>query len=304
VESSEISQLNNYLHKVENLLGYLVVEDRQKIVAEVKHFLLSEVEQQQLSLEQILKRYKDRVVVINLALAKHGMPLLEQESKKWWKIILMAFISLVLIAILSISLVVKSYLPLVNVNDIDGTLELFGRHLILEKDDVDFFQKINDKSFMQWKTKSQITKGTFDFKNMQWPLWIQLQAGELAIRSTDKSEMRYTCYTAQMVQQVFTQQQNHFVMNLSKKAYCLLFVPVGLELKLSVKDGIINLKNMQQNFSIEMERGIVAWKQDDPTGFFLQELTASDVVGSREMFSKHGQWMAKINIGQGEVRLR
>ena len=107
-----------------------------------------------------------------------------------------------------------------------------------------------------------------------------------------------------MVGDLFQQSDNSFVMNLENKAFCLLFVPSQLTLKVEVGQGIVNIKNIQQNFLVRVKSGVVSWKQSDPQNFYLQKISAPVVSGQMQQFSKNGQWTVKIVVDEGEVHLR
>lgn len=306
MNSKEHKVLNRYLNRSEKKLGHIDVQARLDVMAAVKEELLS---LQQLHADQSLtdhiKRAEKGDELLNRELAKRGLPLV--RSKKWWKIFLLSMLLIILGTILAIILAVKSFFPLVNVNDVDGTLELFGSHIVLEKDDADYFTKINDREFIQWKKTAKLASGTFDFGRdpLDHSLLITVKQGELAVRSHDSSEVRYTCYTEDQLQKIFSQQGKQYVMNLdAKKSHCLLFVPHLLPLGIRVERGNVNIKNMAQGFDVKVKEGIVYWRQKDRENFNLAKVDAPDIEGDRSGFSPRGQWMVNIWVDKGEVRLR
>ncbi len=307
MDAQEQKQLDDYLGRVEKLLSHISVEDRIKILGEVKALILKYHNENNLAIPVVLRQFSDVISLVNVELAKVGRSPIKEKKVRWWKIILLAFFSFFIIGIITIVFAVKSFLPLVNVNDIDGTLELFGSRFVLEKDDNDYFQKINDEKFIQWKKGAKLAKGTFDFggKVKEHSLSIKLRKGELAIRTHDKDSIRYTCYTQKQLQEIFTKKRNTFMMNLdATQSHCLVFVPYFMKLKIEMGEGNINLKSLQQDFGIHLGKGILSWKQHDHHDYYVHPLFSKNMSGEDDKFSKNGKWKASILIDDGEIRLR
>lgn len=307
MSTNEQAVLNDYLLKVEKRIGYLSVEDRLEILSGVKNFLTQHQIEKELDMKVILRQFQDIDSLINIELAKRSMAPLKKKSGKGWKIFLISIFSFFLIAVLAIVFTIKSFLPLVNVNDIDGTLELFGSRLVLEKADSDYFTKINDREFIQWRKGAKLAKGTFDFggNSKDYKFNIKLRNGELAVRTHEQASLSYTCYTQEQLQKIFTKAGETFIMNIdAKKSHCLVFVPHSMNLKIEVGQGNINLKNMKQDFSIHLGKGIVSWKQKNRSDFHLKSHFAKNISGSDDGFSKNGKWTTEIIVDDGEIRYR
>lgn len=307
MSTNEQAVLNGYLLKVEKRIGYLSVEDRLEVLSGVKNFLTQHQSDHDLDMKVVLRQFQDVDSLINIELAKRSMPSLKAKSGRGWKIFLLAMLSLFIISILVIVFTIKSFLPLVNVNDIDGTLELFGSRLVLEKADGDYFTKINDHEFIQWRKGAKLAKGTFDFGGSakDYKFNIKLRNGELAIRTHDEASLSYTCYTQEQLQEIFTQKDSTFIMNIdAKKSHCLVFVPHSMNLKIEVGEGNVNLKNMKQDFSVHLGKGVVSWKQANRQDFHLKTHSARILSGEGSDFSDNGKWSTEIVVDDGEIRYR
>lgn len=304
---SERKKLDQYLRGIESIIGKKMSStNKAVIVSSIIEELLQIKNSELLSMEQVLLRYNDKLSLVNVHLARKGMRPVSRKPFGILKIIFLFFIALILSMILGIILVIKSFTPLINVDDIDGTLEIFGGRIFLNKDDASFFTKINDRDYNEWKKTARSMKGSFELTNLSSiPLSIQLDKGELALRTHEKDQLSYSCLVEQGQGQLFDQTKSGIIMNLvAGKAYCLLYIPQNQQFDVSIRQGHLNLTDLRQHFSVTIEDGILSWAQTHKKDFVAKLVEGSVTKGQLSDFSSSGPYSFNIKVSKGEIRFR
>ncbi len=298
--------LEKILKKVEKRVSYLSVEDRIEVIAGVKQLLERLSREKSLSVKQVFRQFNSIEEMINIVLQDLSMPLLKNsfwQRPLFW---ILTFITIILSLVLYLVLTIKSFFPLININDTEATLELFGKHIVLEKDDRDFFDQLTDKKFMHWKSNAVLTKGVFDFppgENLS--LVIKFPQGKLALRPGPDSELKYECYASKNLGSLFSKVQDKLIMQFAQEhVACMLYLPVKKTLTINMQEGVLNIKNLQQSMDVTLTSGVIVWKVDRKRDFYLQKLEATVVRGDTHSYSNHGIWSVKLVVKDGVVILR
>ena len=310
LDSISNDKIEKYLKKVEGYIYFHDTSVKYEIIHSIKEMVLKYHAEHGDDFDKTLTRFDDIYSLLNVELNKRALPLLERKKKSnFLKYILMAFITFLIIGTISIILLIKSFTPLVNVDDIDGTLELFGGRFVLEKDVDDFFTKINDTKFKQWKTSknTQLLKGSFDFSSdaIKKNLLVDINEGELAVRTHPKTSIKYNCHSESNLKNVFSSTSKGFQMNLQEgRSYCLLYVPKKMNLTILMNRGNINIAEMDQDLDVFIKDGTLSWKQSDRSDYFIESIEGDLVKGDKSNFSTTGIYKAKIKVSNGEIRFR
>ena len=68
--------------------------------------------------------------------------------------------------------------------------------------------------------------------------------------------------------------------------------------------GNINLGEMEQDLDINIKEGVLSWKQNNRSNFFLALVEGKISKGDKSNFSQNGIYKALIKVNNGEIRLR
>jgi hypothetical protein len=258
-----------YLRDVEKLLRNYPVTDKGQIIVEIGEYLENEANQSGLDISRICQKYKDKIVLINLFLAKKNLILLKPKGNTG-RNVLLGFLTLIIIGVISILLLVKSFLPIFKIDDVTGNITLFGGEVTLNKmDQKGFFKDI--KSDLKIKLEGDIPLGDFEKLN------IISGNSLLNIEGNEVDKIQYTCNTDKANPDMVAIDKKILSFKLSTNMKCNIKLPKNLIFNIQIENGLVNLKNIEQNFSLNVENGLVKW---GPQNFAKYQLNSEVKAGA------------------------
>lgn len=134
-EEKEQAKLNGYLSELEQTLGKVSVQDRCAILMELNTHIQESLKNNDRSIDEILMALGDPPQVANRYLITKGVPLVPLK-KKWsfLRSILLTCLGLFTISTVGLIILVKSFFPLFEINEKEGTFRMLGGMVVFQEE--------------------------------------------------------------------------------------------------------------------------------------------------------------------------
>ncbi len=142
--------LDNFLHKFDRYFRHVPYTERIKLIGELKSTIIEDYENSKsamLELKDILKRYNNKKALANSILQKNGFPPPDKDHD-WVKIFVIFLFTGTIICLILITFFLKSFFPLFNIDDKEGTISFFGGRITFDESELDIDPDLNVNIFI------------------------------------------------------------------------------------------------------------------------------------------------------------
>lgn len=295
--------LDEYLKGLEEYLLDLRIDQRNKIILEIRSEIETALRLKNQDIETIIKSLGKEFDLINRFRLQAGFPKATNHKKRnWFKIIILSMASFVIIGVIAVLIFIKSLTPIFEINQKDGMLTLLGGKINLYQDDETFFGgtrlKINKKELNKAEISGDLPGLNIDRINLVG------ENVDIALRSHDLETIKYKCQSKEAMNDFVAQIPDGYSFTLRGAIQCIFYFPVGVEIDGKFKQGFVNLRNLKQDVNIRVGNGHISWKQDNPANYQIRTKVSNGLVkGSLGKFSDDGNYRANLIIDNGNIHI-
>ena len=288
----EITQkkINEYLQSIEKCLDGINVTDRADILMELNSHIQDSYDRSDQDVAAILKALGEPHQVANRFLIARGLKPVKPSRKPLLGKIALGFMGLSALALIALVLFIRSFFPLLEVNEEEGRVVILGgmidvdekngkvslgKGLIKVEDaEIQFDRKVTlmtDQSIRVMEFRGNHTaKG-------QESLSFRATNGKLKLVRSEGENIEYKCELSALTGEQLN--ANDFIYAKDKVvnfnfdqgilsgAECKIQVPEGLAAKVHLTNGALELSNLTENVDAEITNGKIKFKRDEKTSY-------------------------------------
>lgn len=293
--------LEYFLRDIESLLSHLTVSKKMDVLTQVRQHILDFRAEKNLTMSEALKYFTDKVGLINFFLMKNGLTQITKKKRFGkLKFFLLVFLGITAAGTIALVIMIKSFLPIFDLNEETDTLTLFGKKIafMVERSSyVSQLKRINRNSFPYEIEGDLSVKGVSKVN-------VTGDRVEMHIRS-GKSKLVYKCYASSAVGDPVVITGDVLNLNIAGKSKCTIDVPRDVPFQGVFKKGKIYLENMGQSFNVVLNKGPVSWKEDEKSLFNLKVKIVRGVVSGdiNRVQNLNAPYNVNIEIDKGDLNL-
>jgi hypothetical protein len=288
-------------------LKFLPVMERQRLMLEIAERVQSETQDNNISLSAFLNSQGGKLHFLNSILHGAGFPVLKKLKRSYslFKIFVSSFLLLTAASFISLYIFFKSYLPLFEHSNLDGSLTLFGGKMVFEPALETYFQ--NRHAYQSFKyRKDPLAFNLNSNINQKEFSKILINADELDILVYTHVHpfFKFNCETSKENYNVIVN-NGELQVKLEGLGQCYVFLPPKAPIAIQATRGIVNVADINQDIDIQMQFGHVSWKKETVSAFqaITFELGKGRVV-NRPRYTINQGWVGRIKLDEGDVRFR
>ena len=298
------ADLDKFLKIAEEYMTHLSLDDRVQVINDIKNEVTESSEVKSVRVQDVLKTYPNHLDLINRHLVQRGLPRAKNRKKRnIIKVILLSMVIIALVLTLSVLLLLKSFTPIFEFNENDGTITYFGDRFVFEPDDSSFF---NHTRLRDYKDSVREVKHTGKLETIGVrELVLNGVNSDLAIRQHPHSSVDYKCESNVQPRDMVERVEDVYTLRLPDASQCMFFVPVDLTITGKFKNGFVNLRDLKQDINITLESGHVSWKQVEQQMFSISiDASRNKIEGDLNGFEKQAPYQAIFQLGSGSINVR
>ena len=299
--AAEQEQLEFFLQQLSSLLGYLPTEERFGLLLEIKAELL-QIYQQNDDMAATLRPFRDPNTLLNYHLVRRGHPVLPNKTKLGcFRSCLLLLLALVLVVVLLIWVLLKSIFPLFDYNEVDQTVTIFGVEMEFSGPHHRFSLGPLDKNLNEFNAQLEMELDLAAVEIVHFQMVegkVRWQGGALG----DKLQLK--CQSKEAEAQPVKVEAKKIWLRLDHPGDCQILVPPGKKLEIFLQNGVTVLKNLQNDFEVEVQDGSVSWWQQDQSIYKRPILKAETIQEKSSNFSSIGKYFAQLQVVRGKIQIR
>lgn len=304
---TEKQQLENYLKQIERHLQQISVTDRSDILLELNSHIQESLSHQ--SLDQVLKALGDPQLVANRYLLAKGVKPIPPKRHKWLKALTLTTVAVLSLAIIAVVLVIKSFTPLISVNEKTGRVVILGGMIDIDEsagkvslgkglidiqdDDGDFIKNFE----VNFKSSSQKIEGLRPVNKDQEVL-IDASNTKMAFQPSKDENLYYRCKGVGGDPQFNTKdfiyedkaKDNKLVFHFKGSPLannkCVFEVPRDIPLNVDIDNGKIRFQELAQQLHVKMNNGKIEFISHPSAKYQIQAKVNNGVVYGEENLSQ------------------
>ncbi|MBT3979843.1 MAG: hypothetical protein HOE90_00740 [Bacteriovoracaceae bacterium] len=290
--------LDSQLKKLERFVLHIPYAARSEILEEVK-IEISEIHQtQNKSFKQIIAMLGGPKTILDRLLVKRGLPK-ARETRNVGKVILLSILGIFIIGGVFLYFFVQSFFPLVEIDSKDNHISFFGGKVVLKGDEQGNYSysniSYNSQKFLGDKVTGDLSVGGAI-------VHLDFNQAALNLAKSKDALFHYSCKTHNDERPEVDQKQGLYF-HLNQFSECDIDVPTHKELKIEVNQGSLNLQDITQKYSIELDMGHVSITMKDPSILRIN-VTADrgEVEGNVDAYTKNDSKKESIiHVKNGRV---
>ncbi len=292
----EQKKLDDFLKKIEYQINHLDLSDRNKIIEEIKSHITETVSGSGQTLNSIIYEYRDYVSLANQFLIKNGHKKISKR-KNFLKYFLLATAFTTVFGGIILAVMIKSFLPIFEVNEKEGNIKILGSTIVLDMDDESFMNR------MQSKSKDLVVKlkGEFEATNFT-AINIKALNSDFQIGQSVNANISYNCKASESIDDFLKTSNSLIEFNLkSVNSRCIFKIPKGMEISLNVTNGIVKLNTIENPFGVKVLNGLISWRVGIPQKFYATTSVNNGVIIGPRPDAVNPEFEANLEIMNGNI---
>jgi hypothetical protein len=306
-------RLEKYLEKLEEETSSLSISLRMEILHRVKNEIEKTSKEGDLPLERVLQSMGPPRSIANRILQEKNFPPLRGSAKPKWRMFFAACLGIFGLGTLALVLLIKSFFPLIEVDEETGAMRLLGGKINLSDSQFHHSQFVSGSTFRS----ESIIMNSFSFSESQrllpdiHTISIRAPLGQFHISTHATRSIEYRCEIegsdADKSKNVFENHDNEALLNLEQlsKASCQIKVPNGVPLKSELGSGILIFQNLEQDLHAELDQGVIHFHQKSPNLYeFSNSVTHGTIQELKPSQAKGGVHQITLRVQNGSVLIQ
>jgi hypothetical protein len=296
--------LDSFLLTIEEMVDYIPIDIRVAVINDIKKEIKDSAEAKSVSINEVLKTYGSTLELINRHLKQRNLPKAKNKKKRnIIKIVLLSMFIITLVLVLSVLLLLKSFTPIFEFSENDGTITFFGDRLVFEPDDGSFFNhtRLRDQKDLIRQVKHTGKLETIGISKIKF----YGENSDLAFRVHEFTSVDYKCESDTQPKDMVEKVNEEYILKLPNASQCMFNVPIDITLEGEFKKGFINLRNIKQDVFFDIKAGHISWKQEEQKLFSVKiDGSRNKIDGDLNGFEDNGLYRAEFKLGEGSINIR
>lgn len=282
------AKLNKFLSRCEFHLSHLNDIEKTNALNLIKEKLLLMREENEF--HQIFLQYSDTINFVNSFLVQLSLPLAKKKKKNFFLYFFLILLILIGLTVYGIFSAVKSFVENVEVTS-DKFSMMNGAVTISSQNGANI--NIEGQKNNSIPSPSSV-KMTGDAEDLFEKIVINsMSTNSVYTINSAGNKFKYECEKNESNMVPLTTNKNVLTFSTQDVNVCKITVPEGRKLTILAKDSVIYIKNMKQDFSVDITNGTFLWSEINPQNFSV-ERDISGVSANFAKFSEKGKFKAKI----------
>ncbi len=271
-------RLESYLHSLDKALGQIPISQRAEIVTEIKsHILAAQESDPSATIDQILASLGQPEIVANRFLLEKGLKPIPPSRSPVMKWLVIGFLGTVGIFTLFVTVLIFKFSPLIEVNEKNGRVKIFGGTIdINDFEERDFAYWNGKKGKFKLKVDASSRSNSIEGAREIDPkaidkIFIPFSNGKFEITYNSQKKFSWDCRSSEGADSfsMATEQNRVLTLNLKKTKgiKCELSLPEGVAVSISGVNGDLEIENPHGPMDIQLANGRVVIAPDDKKAY-------------------------------------
>lgn len=294
---SEKLRLERYLGRCEKFLIHLNTLERSQMIQVTRDYLLAQVSESR-RLDRVLLSYRDCTALLNQLLISQNLPLVKKKSRGVWRWIFLTLLLIILFVGYGIYWGIHRAIDWVDSNvDFDVKTE----SITIDKGNLRFPPMDTYPGFDRTKLQNS-QNGELDSSELS-SITLSASAGVFVL--TGGKNFSYQCKTDQENYNPITLTKNKVLLSLRGLSRCQITIPPTIPLNVRLKQGVLQVKGLEQDLNFEVESGTVFWDSGDSQLFELETKVEGLSINTGSFAPKGtGKYQARFVVKSGVLKIK
>ena len=294
-------RLENYLSKLERVLGPFSVSDRAEIVMEIKSHVLAAMERDpQTAMDSVLTALGEPETVANRYLMERGMKPTKPPISPIVKWLVIGFLGTVAMCLLFVGVLAYKFSPLFKIDGDTQSVSLLGGLIQFSGDEGVI--RVGD-SVIRGGHGTPFD-GTWDSKGVKQKFTIKFADGKWELNNSADSKLSWRCRGGDLKNPPEPSAEGKgTLLDMSQitGVKCELSVPEKQELRLEGTNGKVEVNEPHYNFDLDLKNGKVDLEPDGKMNYRYAFSVANGKTDSFESSGDPGAFVITVHMINGMI---
>ncbi|PIR22067.1 MAG: hypothetical protein COV44_09840 [Deltaproteobacteria bacterium CG11_big_fil_rev_8_21_14_0_20_45_16] len=315
LDEKDRNRLNIYLKELEEALKSIGAVERSEIILEISSHIRESCSKSGRPMNEVIGALGTPEQVANRFLMERGLKPIQLKRFGFLKWALAGVGVFIIVGFLSAIFLLKSLLPILDVNDEEGRIRILGGLIDIDEKEHKVslgkgLIRIRDED-VSFEFEAIKFQGSYDLKDIG-AIRVKSINGKMQFDQKASSELRYDCRLVNSKKEIDTSklveiEENVLTLDMTKDVggmNCHFSLPPGLDLDVDLANGKLDFRELKQNLNARLTNGSINFERDPSKSYHVD---ADVAVGHRKLPKLNAEenfdYNVKLQVKNGKIRV-